>query len=385
MAEVPPRAAPSARPSGTVRLRRRHHGRYHHRRRATVRAGRFRAGGLRSHERHRLLRWTAAGVGTLIVLVLLVGAAGWFYLDYKIDQLPRVAIQPGLLQQAKPGAPYDVLLVAGSDESKRADLVLLVRVVPASHAVDVLAVPSDLLVRIPGHVAGVSGTGQLGDAAAGGLSLLVQAVETSLGLPIEHVVAISTGGFQRMVDAIGGIYLDFPMPVIDQTSGLHVSSTGCQQVGGAEAVQLTETGTPYYFSGSSWHRQDAVSSATPGTIGLELLVALIDRARPSFGNPLGVDDLVRVASGNVQVDTAWSAGALRGAASQIAGVPLSGVGVEALPAVTGHSSGGGAAEVLAQPYAATALADFLAGGSASRTTAATGRSSVPWTPAACSP
>jgi hypothetical protein len=315
-----------------------------------------------------------AGVGTLIVLVLLAGTAGWFYLDYKIDQLPRVAIQPGLLQQAKADAPYDVLLVAGSDESKRADLILVVRVVPASHAVEVLAVPSDLLVHIPGHVAGVSGTGQLGTAAAGGLSLLVEAVETSLGLPIEHVVEM------------GGVYLDFPMPVIDQTSGLHVSSTGCQQVGGAEAVQLTETGTPYYFSGTSWHRQDAVSSATPGAIGLELLVALLESARPSLGNPLGVDRLVRVASGNVQVDTAWSAGALRGAASQLAGVPLSSVGVEGLPAVPAPRSVGAAGVVLAQPDAATELVGFLAVGSAGRSnTPTSARSSVLWIPVACSP
>jgi len=41
-------------------------------------------------------------------------------------------------------------------------------------------------------------------------------VENTLGLPISHTVAIDLGVFERAVDALGGITVDVPCPIIDR-------------------------------------------------------------------------------------------------------------------------------------------------------------------------
>src|SRR6185369_12295729 len=48
------------------------------------------------------------------------------------------------------------------------------------------------------------------------LALLGRVVENTLGLPIGHSVAIDLGAFERAVDALGGITLEVPCPIVDR-------------------------------------------------------------------------------------------------------------------------------------------------------------------------
>ena len=60
-------------------------------------------------------------------------------------------------------------------------------------------------------------------------------------------------GFEGMVNAIGGISLDFPYPVRDPYSGLNVTTTGCQTVNGTTALALVRSRHLYYFEDGTWN------------------------------------------------------------------------------------------------------------------------------------
>ena len=47
-----------------------------------------------------------------------------------------------------------------------------------------------------------------------GPTQLVSAVEEDFGIPIQHYVEVGFDGFVNIVNAVGGIKMDFPMPVL---------------------------------------------------------------------------------------------------------------------------------------------------------------------------
>ena len=71
-----------------------------------------------------------------------------------------------------------------------------------------------------------------------GPDLLIQTIEQDLHIPVNHYVSVNFDGFQGMVDALGGITMNFPTEVKDSYSGLDVSQTGCQLVPGPTALEL---------------------------------------------------------------------------------------------------------------------------------------------------
>ena len=76
----------------------------------------------------------------------------------------------------------------------------------------------DLWVEIPGHGEDRINT-VMNVAQRSGedlLELLGRVVENTPGLPIAHALAIDIGVFERAVDALGGVTVDVPCPIIDR-------------------------------------------------------------------------------------------------------------------------------------------------------------------------
>jgi LCP family protein required for cell wall assembly len=85
-------------------------------------------------------------------------------------------------------------------------------------ALGLVSIPRDLWVEIPGHAEDRINT-VMNVARRSGedpLALLGRVVENTLGLPIGHSVAIDLGVFERAVDALGGISVDVPCPIVDR-------------------------------------------------------------------------------------------------------------------------------------------------------------------------
>jgi LCP family protein required for cell wall assembly len=145
---------------------------------------------------------------------------------------------------ANPGAPQTLLLI-GSDhragtpwKTANTDTMLLVRLDPNSATINLLSLPRDLEVQIPGH-----GTRRLNQAySLGGPNLLLRTIRANVfpQLNVSHIVDVNFGGFKALVDAIGCVYTDVDHRYYNNTAVSNYSSIdiqpGYQKLCGADAL-----------------------------------------------------------------------------------------------------------------------------------------------------
>jgi len=141
----------------------------------------------------------------------------------EVDQLIRIvknesAPIPGIegALDDVPSGKAQTILVLGSDRRfvdikeknpVRSDTLLLVRLDPSRGVTAVMSIPRDLKVDIPTRRGVV--TDKINAAyALGGPSLSVRVVRNLLHIPINHVVNVNFGGFQRAVNRLGCVYVD---------------------------------------------------------------------------------------------------------------------------------------------------------------------------------
>jgi polyisoprenyl-teichoic acid--peptidoglycan teichoic acid transferase len=220
-----------------------------------------RSGGGR--RRRRLL------LALIIVLVVAVAGVGggYGYARMRFGQIASVDV-PSLASQPPAGKPFN-LLVVGSDtrqglndgsefgqvSGQRADVMILVRVIPGSHSARLLSIPRDLYVPI----AGTGHSAKINAAFDKGPDQLVDTIQRAFGIPINHYLLVNFDGFRHVVDALGGVDLDFPVPVRDwnngrNQSGLNVPSPGCRHVDGTQALALARSRYfQYQTSDGQWH------------------------------------------------------------------------------------------------------------------------------------
>lgn len=329
----------------------------------------------RGEPRRRWLKRTIIGLAILLALVVIAGATGYIYLNSELNSIRRFDVT-GLSAQAS-GAPIDILLV-GSDSrafvsnpgqvaafgnpltygGQRSDVIVVVRLVPSTHQIEMLSIPRDTYVPIPG----THGSNRINAAFNSGPSQLVATIEKEFGIPINHVIAANFAGFSGMVDALGGVSLDFSVPVRDAFSGLNVTTTGCQQLGGAMALALVRSRHLYYFKGGTWN-YDGMSDWSRIRRQQAFFHAVIHKLNSEFPNIFAINDFVRATVSDLQIDSGFSAGEMISLGLAFRGVGSSALSTEVLPTVPAVVNG---ADVLypAQPYAQKVVASFLSFGRA---------------------
>ncbi len=185
------------------------------------------------HERRRRRRRRRT-VAAVVVVVLLIGAplAGYLYADHVFSKIPRVAVGSHLSSGGH-GTNY---LMIGSDarpgveQGNRSDTMLVLHL--GSGGAKLLSIPRDLYVTI-------AGTGQkakLNAAYNGGPARLIDTVEQNFDLPINRYIEINYTAFGGVVDALGGVTINFPNPAHDVKSGLYVPQAGDVKLDGAQAL-----------------------------------------------------------------------------------------------------------------------------------------------------
>lgn len=103
---------------------------------------------------------------------------------------------------------------------ERTDTIALMRV--EGDAVSLLAIPRDLYVPLDGGA-----PNRINAAFAfGGPAALIRTVQQELGIPVDHYLEVDFAGFLGLVDALGGVTLDFPHPAFDERSGLAIDVAG---------------------------------------------------------------------------------------------------------------------------------------------------------------
>jgi LCP family protein required for cell wall assembly len=130
------------------------------------------------------------------------------------------------------------LLFMGSDSRPgtpdlrgRSDVMLLVGINPARHRATILGLHRDTWVHVPGH-----GMNRINSGLAfGGPSLAVRTVEGVTGINIDAWLVTTFKGFAGMVDAIGGVDVDVPLPLFDPYSGASFDP-GWQRLHGTDSL-----------------------------------------------------------------------------------------------------------------------------------------------------
>jgi polyisoprenyl-teichoic acid--peptidoglycan teichoic acid transferase len=126
--------------------------------------------------------------------------------------------------------------------SSHSDTMMLVRLTPQSGRIKLLSVPRDLLVEIEPGV-----EDRINQAYAfGGIEQAKAVMENLTGIPVDSYAIIDFGGFEEVIDALGGITLDVEQPIRVGIEGHRVYiPAGTQELDGLEALAYARyRGTP---------------------------------------------------------------------------------------------------------------------------------------------
>lgn len=185
-----------------------------------------------AQRRHRLF---VTGLISLVFVTCSV-AAGLYAFQHGLQR--KQANEPTTI-----GTPLtnrlNILLI-GVDKRERdtgrTDTIMLVSIGPSGPSVDVISIPRDTRVRIPGR----RGHDRVNAAYAyGGPELALQTVEELLGTSIEYYAEVDFTGFERLIDAIGGvdIKVEKRMRYHDRAQNLNIDlKPGLQHLNGEEAL-----------------------------------------------------------------------------------------------------------------------------------------------------
>ena len=167
----------------------------------------------------RWVVWTLVGVILLTLLWTVLGylafRSGIKDANKRLDPLTTRALTPqeGLMLSN----PSNILVLGADVGSKsrqglqgRSDTIVVIRTDPDHHKIALLSIPRDLRVDIPRH-----GEEKINAAYAyGGPTLALQTIERVTGLQMNHVVVVDFGTFDKVVNALGGITVNVPHPIL---------------------------------------------------------------------------------------------------------------------------------------------------------------------------
>lgn len=318
--------------------------------------------GAERRPRRRLVRvLTALGVLSL-VLALLVGGGAWYLTDRYAGNVDRVGDVFAALDEesrpaaAAPAAPADAdpvtFLLVGSDTradvvggelpDARSDAIMIARLSGDRTHVQVVSIPRDSWVDIPGH-----GRGKINAAYAyGGPTLLVQTVEALTGVRIDHYAAISFSGLISMTDQLGGVDVE----VARTTSwGPYTFTAGTNHLDGDQARWYV--GQRLDLPGGDFDRVRRQQA---------YLRSMADQlfSRGTLSSPARLDSVLLAVTSSVAVDDSLGDGALLSLALSARGVTPAGVDFFTAP-VLGTGREGAASVVYLDSTAGARMWGYL--------------------------
>jgi LCP family protein required for cell wall assembly len=264
-------------------------------------------------------------VGVLVVLgcASAAGAAAYFGLRFaEIDRVKNIALEA--IQKGEPANylivgtdsragldPDDPdaggLLGGGETGCNCTDTIMVVRVDPDATTASVLSLPRDLWVPI----ADTGRKGRINSAHAHGEQALIDTIQENFGIAINHYVEIDFVGFERLVDAVGGIPLWFDRPVRDTHIGLSVPKAGCQVLDGEEARKFARSRyLQYKGQDGRWHGDPTADFGRITRQQIFIRRAIDKAVAEGLGNPLTLNRLVSAGVENVRLDENLDASAL---------------------------------------------------------------------------
>ena len=180
-------------------------------------------------------RRTLFGFILLLVLILVWAIAGYLSLSSGADKAnarlgasAKRALTPthGLMLSNTSN-----ILVLGTDHANTAerrgiqhsDSMMIVHTDPSRHRIVYLSIPRDLRINVPTH-----GWDRINTAFQfGGAALAIKTVAGYTGLPINHVIVVDFSQLRQLIDALGGVDINLPKPILSNRFGCPFTAARC--------------------------------------------------------------------------------------------------------------------------------------------------------------
>jgi LCP family protein required for cell wall assembly len=207
-------------------------------------------------------RLRTAGRILFILLVTLLVAVGalvggfWLWINESVSAIrartPEAIAAQEVLDVPLPGQPT-VAMVIGYDKrpgeargtGSRSDTIMLIRIDPGRKAVSMLSFPRDLSVEISGCQGHPAFVGRINEAfTACDRKGTLQTVKELTNIRINYLITVNFQGFQKIVDKVGGVFIDVDRRYFNDNAGLGYGQTydrinlhsGYQRLNGKRAL-----------------------------------------------------------------------------------------------------------------------------------------------------
>jgi polyisoprenyl-teichoic acid--peptidoglycan teichoic acid transferase len=271
--------------------------------------------------RRRALKRAALGIAVVLGTLLIGGAVLGYAFVQGLEREMQSSVTADetvsvALSEKVPEEPFNILLL-GSDarpkeEAARADTIIVARVDPGEKRMWMLSIPRDTRVEIPDH-----GVNKINAATyLGGPALMIDTVEEFLDMPINHYMEVDFNGFQGIVDAMGGIYVNVGVEIDDWKASSHSPGRRAQRI--EPGYQLLDGEHALTFVRS---RDFPDADFTRMRHQQEFFKALASQSM-RWGNVLKLPGMAREFAGNVSTD--MGVGQILSIAQSLRGMDASG-------------------------------------------------------------
>lgn len=188
-----------------------------------------------------------------------------------------------------------------------ADTIMVASIDPVNKSIAFLSVPRDLYVKYP---KGAIGAGKINSVYSygethtktipgGGGALLKQSVANILDVPINYYIRVDFGGFENIVDALGGVTIDVPKAINDPSfpanDTIHYDpfyiTSGTHHMNGKTALKYARS-------------RESTSDFDRSKRQQEVLVAMKEQALTLgvLANPIKMVKIIGLVGNHVQTD-----------------------------------------------------------------------------------
>jgi LCP family protein required for cell wall assembly len=255
-------------------------------------------------------RKVVLGILATVLVLAVAGSVGLYAYGRSLNSdLKRTDAFSGLSDRPSAAVVGALnVLVLGSDtrdpgstnaeDPARSDTMMLLHVDADHQHAYVISIPRDMWVHVPAAPDGNGDTMAKINAAYawGGTPLAVQTVEEFTGVRIDHVVLVDFGGFQKVIDAMGGVDLTVDQTITSIFPPYRVFTAGRQHLNGNEALDYVRQ--RYQYDDGDLTREKHQQ---------QLLAALLDQAAKAgtLTNLGRLDDLLRSVTACLTVDNGF--------------------------------------------------------------------------------
>jgi LCP family protein required for cell wall assembly len=253
-----------------------------------------------------------------VVLPFLLIAGGLIYADIRFRQIHRVPVG-SLLDSGGSGTN---ILIVGSDSranedasasstggdvgnatdvaGQRSDTIMILHM--GSDGAKMLSIPRDLIVKTADTGQQTRINASYNTDLGGGPARLLKTVQQNFGIPINRYMEVDFVTFAGLVDAVGGVNIDFPYPAFDTQSGLDVKQSGSVKLNGQQALayvrsrhytEIKEDGKPHEDPtadlGRIGRQQDFMRAVMYKVASTQNPISLM-KASGKISNGLRIDD-----------------------------------------------------------------------------------------------